>query len=61
MKRRKQQVDLFLNTLESLLKQRFYSDAEVRNKIENLKNLDANVQLLPFSAAKDLVDRFFKT
>lgn len=59
-KRKEQQFDLFLNTIDEQLKQKFYSDTEINSAIEELK-ANKNAQTIqPFSLAKKLLEDFFK-
>lgn len=54
-KRKEQLFELFLSTVDEQLKERFYSNPEVRIQIENARN-ELNIQ--PFSAAKKMIDAF---
>lgn len=54
-KRKEQLFELFLTTVDEQLKERFYSNPEVKNHIERLRN-DMNIQ--PFSAAKKIINTF---
>lgn len=59
-KRKQQQLDLFLTTLDSQLKQRFFANKDIQKKIAELHG-EQNAQLLqPFSLAKKLLDGFFE-
>jgi putative protein kinase ArgK-like GTPase of G3E family len=59
-KRKQQQLDLFLTTLDSQLKQRFFANKDIQKKIAELHE-EQNAQLLqPFSLAKKLLDGFFE-
>ena len=58
-KRKEQQFDLFLNTIDEQLKQKFYSDPKINSQIEKLRaTKDQNFQ--PFSTAKKMLQDFFK-
>jgi len=58
-KRKDQQFDLFLNTIDEQLKQKFYSDQKINSAIEKLRSgKDGNFR--PFSSAKKLLNDFFK-
>jgi LAO/AO transport system kinase len=59
-KRKQQQFQLFLNTLEEQLKYRFYSDAIVQKKINEIKSASENSAIQPFSSAKNVLDGFFQ-
>lgn len=54
-KRKEQLFELFLSTVDEQLKERFYSNPEVKNHIERMRN-DMNIQ--PFSAAKKIINTF---
>lgn len=54
-KRKKQQYDLFLDSLEEQLKSRFYSDAQVADNIRAIKEAE-NFQ--PFTEAKKILSQF---
>lgn len=56
-KRKQQQFDLFLNAIDDQLKDRFYSDPEIRGKIDTIKNADS---IQPFALAKKMLEDFFK-
>lgn len=57
-KRRQQQLELFLNTIDEQLKNRFYSDTKVQQKIQDLKK---QTLLDPFTQAHALLSEFFKS
>ncbi len=57
-KRKQQQFDLFLNTIDELLKHRFYSNVDVQKSIEKIKYESLNQVIQPFSLAKNLLSRF---
>lgn len=54
-KRKEQLFELFLSTVDEQLKERFYSNPEVKSQIERMRN-DTNIQ--PFSAAKNIINSF---
>lgn len=54
-KRKKQQFELFLGTIDEQLKHRFYSDPSILKQIELIKN---KAQMQPFVEAKKLLDGF---
>jgi LAO/AO transport system kinase len=58
-KRKEQQFDLFLKTIDEQLKQKFYSDPKIHAAIEeiNSKKNDQNIQ--PFSLAKKMLEDYF--
>lgn len=56
-KRKEQQFDLFLSAMDEQLKDRFYSNPEIRKKIEEAKIQNA---IQPFALARNLLDDFFK-
>ncbi|MBA3679659.1 MAG: methylmalonyl Co-A mutase-associated GTPase MeaB [Bacteroidetes bacterium] len=58
-KRKDQQFDLFLNTIDEQLKQKFYSDPKINSTIEKLRS-DKDQNFQPFSSAKKLLNNFFK-
>jgi LAO/AO transport system kinase len=59
-KRRSQQYELFLNAVDEQLKQRFYFDQEVQRKINEIKVSKNTEDFQPFSAAKLIIEQFFK-
>ena len=59
-KRKDQQFDLFLKTIDEQLKQKFYSDAKIQTAIEELKSKNTEQTFQPFSLAKKMLDDFFK-
>lgn len=59
-KRRSQQFELFLNAIDDQLKNRFYSNYLIENKINEIKQENLNHQIQPFSLAKSLINDFFK-
>ena len=56
-KRKQQQFDLFLNAIDEQLKERFYSDPEIKSKIEGIKKKSPGQ---PFAEARKLLDEFLK-
>jgi LAO/AO transport system kinase len=58
-KRKAQQFELFLNAIDDQLKQRFYSQAKIRETIEAIKAKGSAQAIQPFALAKDLLDGFF--
>ena len=56
-KRKQQQFELFLNAIDEQLKDRFYSDPAVQDKINSIKNKEL---IQPFALAKDLLNTFLK-
>lgn len=59
-KRKEQQFDLFLNTIDEQLKQKFYSDPKINSTIEELKANKNTQTVQPFSLAKKLLEDFLK-
>ena len=59
-KRKEQQFDLFLNTINEQLKQRFYSDPKIQTVINELRLDKNNKTIQPFSLAKKMLSDFFK-
>lgn len=57
-KRKQQQVQLLLESVEEQLKQRFYQQADIKALIEQLKSRE---HLHPFSEAKNLLSRFLSS
>jgi len=60
LKRREQQIDLFLSAVNEQLTNKFYSDKVIKEKIKSIKNLNADQNIQPFLLAKELVNLFFK-
>lgn len=58
-KRKEQQFDLFLNTIDEQLKHRFYSDPKIFNAIEDLRTHKNEQNIQPFSLAKKMLEDFF--
>ena len=56
-KRKQQQFDLFLNAIDEQLKERFYSDRQVREKLKAIKN---DVPIQPFALARKMLNDFLK-
>jgi LAO/AO transport system kinase len=56
-KRKRQQFDLFLSTIDEQLKNRFYSNPEVLKRIEQIKG---KALIQPFSLANQLLNDFLK-
>lgn len=59
-KRKAQQFDLFLNTIDEQLRQRFYADASITKKIESVKMESSAGNIQPFALAKKILDDFFR-
>ncbi|MEO6302259.1 MAG: methylmalonyl Co-A mutase-associated GTPase MeaB [Bacteroidia bacterium] len=59
-KRKEQQFDLFLNTIDEQLKQKFYSDPKINSEIEKLRSNKNSQNIQPFSLAKKMLDEFLK-
>ena len=59
-KRKSQQFDLFLNTIDEQLRQRFYADGNISKKIEAVKMDSSAGNIQPFALAKRILDGFFK-
>ncbi len=59
-KRKEQQFDLFLNTIDEQLKQKFYSDPKISSSIEALKANKNTQTIQPFSLAKKMLEEFLK-
>lgn len=59
-KRKDQQFDLFLNTIDSQLKQKFYSDKKIQSVIKDIKSDINNKLAQPFTLAKNLLRDYFK-
>ncbi|MDP3558138.1 MAG: methylmalonyl Co-A mutase-associated GTPase MeaB [Bacteroidota bacterium] len=59
-KRKEQQFDLFLKTIDEQLKHKFYSDPKINAAIEALKTKSSQSNFQPFSLAKKMLDNFFK-
>lgn len=56
-KRKQQQYDLLLKTIDETLRHAFYSDAEIKKQLENLKHRSEK-ENIPFSLGVELVKRF---
>jgi LAO/AO transport system kinase len=56
-KRKQQQFELFLNTIDEQLKDRFYSNPGISEKINAIKNMNS---IQPFTLAKKILEDFFK-
>ena len=59
-KRKEQQFDLFLHTIDEQLKQKFYSDPKINSEIEALRLNRSGEMIQPFSLAKKMLDDFLK-
>lgn len=59
-KRKQQQFQLLLTTIEEQLKSSFYSDPEIRTALEKLKTESHFKNILPFASGTDLVNRFLE-
>ncbi len=59
-KRKTQQFELVLNTIEEQLKLRFYSDKKIKKVLESLKAKNSKQNILPFGLGIDLVNDFLK-
>jgi LAO/AO transport system kinase len=58
-KRKEQQFDLFLKTIDEQLKQKFYSDPKIHAAIEELNSNKNSQNIQPFSLAKKMLDDYF--
>ncbi len=59
-KRKSQQFELLLNTIEDQLKLSFYSDDKIKKLLSEIKEKNDNQAILPFSWGIDLVKEFLK-
>jgi LAO/AO transport system kinase len=59
-KRKSQHYELVINSLEELLKQKLYSNAEVKAKLESMKKNNSEKMYHPFSFIQELLDNFLK-
>jgi LAO/AO transport system kinase len=59
-KRKEQQFDLFLKTIDEQLKQKFYSDPKIHAAIEELNSNKNDQNIQPFSLAKKMLEDYFK-
>lgn len=59
-KRKEQQFDLFLKTIDEQLKQKFYSDPKIHAAIEELNSNKNDRNIQPFSLAKKMLEDYFE-
>lgn len=59
-KRKSQQFDLFLKTIDEQLKQKFYSDPKIHAAIEELNSNKNDQNIQPFSLAKKMLEDYFE-
>lgn len=59
-KRKTQQYELLINSLDEQLKQEFYSDPVIQSKLAQLKSDASGAVIHPFSLVKTLLADFFK-
>ena len=59
-KRKEQQFDLFLKTIDEQLKQKFYSDPKIHAAIEELNSNKNDQNIQPFSLAKKMLEDYFE-
>jgi LAO/AO transport system kinase len=59
-KRKEQQFDLFLKTIDEQLKQKFYSDPKIQAVIEELNSNKNSQTIQPFSLAKKMLEDYFE-
>jgi LAO/AO transport system kinase len=57
-KRKQQQFELLLNTMDEQLKQAFYQDPEIKKRLGQIKSKHADKNFIPFSIGNDLVKQF---
>jgi LAO/AO transport system kinase len=58
-KRKEQQFDLFLKTIDEQLKQKFYSDPKIHTAIEEINSNKNDQYIQPFSLAKKMLEDYF--
>jgi LAO/AO transport system kinase len=58
-KRKEQQFDLFLKTIDEQLKQKFYSDPKIHAEIEEINSHKNDQNIQPFSLAKKMLEDYF--
>lgn len=58
-KRKEQQFDLFLKTIDEQLKQKFYSDPKTHAAIEEIYSHKNDQNIQPFSLAKKMLEDYF--
>ena len=59
-KRKEQQFDLFLKTIDEQLKQKFYSDPKIHTAIEEIYSHKNDQNIQPFSLAKKMLEDYFE-
>jgi LAO/AO transport system kinase len=59
-KRKEQQFDLFLKTIDEQLKQKFYSDPKIHTAIEEINSKKNDQYIQPFSLAKKMLVDYFE-
>ena len=59
-KRKEQQFDLFLKTIDEQLKQKFYSDPKIHTAIEEINSKKNDQYIQPFSLAKKMLEDYFE-
>ena len=59
-KRKEQQFDLFLKTIDEQLKQKFYSDPKIHAAIEEMNSNKNDQNIQPFSLAKKMLEDYFE-
>lgn len=59
-KRKEQQYQMFLNTLEENLKKKFFADPFIQEKIKQVMEISTREKIKPFALASDLLELFFK-
>jgi LAO/AO transport system kinase len=59
-KRKEQQFDLFLKTIDEQLKQKFYSDPKIHAAIEKINSNKSDQNIQPFSLAKKMLEDYFE-
>lgn len=59
-KRKEQQFDLFLKTIDEQLKQKFYSDPKIHTAIEEINSNKNDQYIQPFSLAKKMLEDYFE-
>ena len=59
-KRKEQQFDLFLKTIDEQLKQKFYSDPKIHAAIDEINSHKNDQNIQPFSLAKKMLEDYFE-
>lgn len=57
-KRKEQQFELFLNALEDQIKNRFYSQAQVKKRIKEIQLLSNSKIIQPYALANELIQKY---